>query len=239
MSNRFLAILERSLLAAAVICLVIYAAALLHRSILSQVVLREFDRAQRAAAPEAPTSAPASVCAFDSEDGVDVDAWSKTRVRGYLVSLLLYKRSPLAVLRMKSRNIQAPVLEGTDEVTLNYGVGWIVGTARPGERGNTAIAGHRDGFFHGLKDASPGDIIELCTERGAAVYTVDQIEIVAPDAIRVLERRSKPSLTLVTCYPFHFVGSAPERFIVHATLRERAMPSNPQALTVAEQEIVR
>jgi sortase A len=117
-------------------------------------------------------------------------------------------------------DIRAPVFEGTDEWELNRGLGWIQGTASPGEAGNVGIAGHRDGFFRALKDVRVGDDIELLTLRRAASYTVDAIEIVTPDNVGVLRPRGAPSLTLVTCYPFYFVGDAPQRFIVHATGKE-------------------
>ena len=101
---------------------------------------------------------------------------------------------------------------------LNRGVGRIIGTARPGGPGNIGIAGHRDGFFRGLKDISVGDDVELTTTKERATYIVDQIEIVSPTDVRVLQPRGVSSLTLVTCYPFYFVGDAPNRFIVHASL---------------------
>jgi sortase A len=92
-----------------------------------------------------------------------------------------------------------------------------VGTARLGEAGNVGIAGHRDGFFRGLKDVSTGDVIEVETLGGIETYEVTQITIVDPSAIDVLDPTPQPAITLVTCYPFYFVGSAPERYIVRAT----------------------
>ena len=115
------------------------------------------------------------------------------------------------------------MFEGTDDLALNRGVGWIAGTARPGEagNGNIGIAGHRDGFFRGFKDILLGDEVELSTLEGVSFYAVDSIEIVSPDNVTVLRPRGVPSLTLVTCYPFYFVGDAPQRFIVHATLKRQ------------------
>src|SRR5262249_31287164 len=100
------------------------------------------------------------------------------------------------------------------------GAGWISGTAKPGELGNVGIAGHRDGFFRGLKDISIGDAINLNTTTRIPRYRVNQIEIVDPDNVWVLKARQAPSITLVTCYPFYFVGNAPLRFIVHGALSE-------------------
>jgi sortase A len=118
-------------------------------------------------------------------------------------------------------NLRVPVFEGTDELALNRGVGWIAGTARPGQNGNIGIAGHRDGFFRRLKNIGTGDAIELSTDKSRGVYTVDQIEIVNPDNVGVLRPRGVPSLTLTTCYPFYFIGDAPQRFIVHAVLKQQ------------------
>jgi sortase A len=111
------------------------------------------------------------------------------------------------------------VLRGTDEITLNRGAGQIVGTAVPGERGNIGIAGHRDSFFRNLKDISRGDVIELETTNASATYVVERILITGPDDTSVLQPSGEQTLTLVTCYPFHFVGPAPRRFVVQASLK--------------------
>jgi sortase A len=98
-------------------------------------------------------------------------------------------------------------------------VGRIVGTTRIGETGNVGIAGHRDGFFRGLKDVLIGDTMELETGTGRQTYVVDSIKVVNPDDVSVLKNEPAPALTLVTCYPFYFIGSAPQRYIVHASLK--------------------
>jgi sortase A len=82
------------------------------------------------------------------------------------------------------------------------------------------MAGHRDGFFRALKDIALGDTIELTTTGGSFPYAVDELEIVTPADVRVLKPRGRPSVTLVTCYPFYFVGDAPQRFIVHASMQQ-------------------
>ena len=109
-----------------------------------------------------------------------------------------------------------PVLLGTDDRTLDRGVGHIAGTAPPGTDWNLGIAGHRDGFFRRLKDITPGDVIEIETIQGKDVYRVDQTWVVDPNDVSVLDPTPTPALTLVTCYPFYFIGSAPRRFIVRA-----------------------
>jgi len=98
-------------------------------------------------------------------------------------------------------------------------VGRIQGTAQVGESGNLGIAGHRDGFFRGLKDIGPGDIVELETSHRRKQYLVEKIQIVSPEDVQVLQSTPEPTLTLVTCFPFYYVGSAPQRYIVTASIQ--------------------
>ena len=128
------------------------------------------------------------------------------------------KGVPLAMLRIPRLKLEVPVLDGTDSFTLNGGVGRIAGTAFPGERGNIGIAGHRDTFFRGLKDIGKGDTIELVTRQHIDSYIVDNILITGPEDTSVLAQDSGSELTLVTCYPFRFIGPAPRRYVVRATL---------------------
>jgi sortase A len=207
-----------------VVLLMIYAGTLAFRSISSRRALQEFDQARTVAekAERKETEVAPDVPTIDLQtykyEKVDFSLWSPKRVTAYSESLKTDNGSALAVLRLERFNLRVPVFERTDDLTLNRGAGWIQGTARPGATGNIGIAGHRDGFFRGLKDVVKGDRIELATVARAATYIVDQIEIVSPSDVRVLQPRSTPSLTLVTCYPFYFVGAAPRRFIVHASL---------------------
>ena len=152
--------------------------------------------------------------------GVDTSLWSPERVRAYEESLRKDLGAPLAVLVIPKIGLEVPVVEGTDELALNRAVGLVEGTTRPGESGNTAIAGHRDGFFRGLKDVVVGDEIELKTVSGRHRYAVESIRIVSPDDVWVLDPTPSPVLTLVTCYPFYFVGSAPQRCVVRAVRRD-------------------
>jgi sortase A len=207
--------IERGFLALGVFLLALYLGGMLHRFLASRFALWQFQKAQAAGLQESP-STPVKA---DDENGIDFRLWAEKRIQGYRESLLLKKDAPVAVLRIDKLKIEAPVFDGTDDLTLNRGVGRIIGTARPGGGpGNIGIAGHRDGFFRGLKDISVGDEVDLMMTTTSAAYVVDQIEIVNPDDVRVLQPRSVPSLTLVTCYPFYFVGDAPNRFIVHASL---------------------
>jgi sortase A len=148
----------------------------------------------------------------------DFSSWSHTRVTAHREALLAPQVPPVAVLQIAKIRMEVPVFQGTDEWSLNRGAGWIQGTARPGEDGNVGIAGHRDGFFRGLKEIAVGDVVELRTAQGARQYRVDRVEIVGPEDVGVLEDRGHPTLTLVTCYPFYFIGHAPQRWVVQGSL---------------------
>jgi len=113
-------------------------------------------------------------------------------------------------------HVSAPVIEGSDEAELKRGAGHVLGTAEPGSYGNVAIAAHRDKFFRPLRNIRAHDVITLDTPRGVYRYVVRSTEIVKPTDVSVLRSDGKPELTLVTCYPFYYVGHAPKRFIVHA-----------------------
>ncbi len=147
----------------------------------------------------------------------DLALWSPERISAWRESLRA-DALPLAVMRIRRLAIEAPILEGTDDWSLNRGVGHIADTAAPGVKGNCGLAGHRDGFFRALKDVAAGDTIELETLHGTEHYRVERSWIVAPEDVSVLDPTPARTLTLVTCYPFYFVGSAPQRFIVRAVI---------------------
>ena len=148
----------------------------------------------------------------------DQSLWSAHRVSAWQKALGDPAPVPIAVLRIPKIHLEAPVLPGTDDSTLDRAVGHIGGTANPGTDGNLGLAGHRDGFFRGLKDIVPGDVIELDTIQGNDSYRVERTWVVDPEDVSVLDPTSTRALTLVTCYPFYYVGSAPRRFIVRAVL---------------------
>jgi sortase A len=124
--------------------------------------------------------------------------------------------SPLGRIEISAVGLTTMILEGTEEETLRRAVGHIQGTSLPGQRGNVALAGHRDTFFRGLRDIRVNDEITLTTLSGSYHYRVDSTEVVKPEETEVLKDDGADTLTLVTCYPFNFVGSAPKRFIVRA-----------------------
>ena len=148
----------------------------------------------------------------------DQSLWSRDRVSAWRKATSESSPAPLAVIRIPRIRLEAPVLPGTDDRTLDRGVGHIEDTAEPGTDGNSGLAGHRDGFFRGLKDISTGDAIELETLHGTEIYRVERTWVVDPEDISVLDPTSTRTLTLVTCYPFYYVGAAPRRFIVRAVL---------------------
>jgi sortase A len=146
----------------------------------------------------------------------DQSLWSQARVNAWYKALSEPAPAPLAVLRIPKIRLEVAVLPGVDDNTLDRAVGHVEDTAQPGMYGNSGIAGHRDGFFRGLKDVTSGDVIELDTLLGKELYLVEQTWVVNPEDVWVLDETPVRALTLVTCYPFYFIGSAPQRFIVRA-----------------------
>jgi sortase A len=132
------------------------------------------------------------------------------------LNLAVHEGSPLGRIEISTIGLQAMILEGIDDGTLRRAVGHIPGTPLPGQQGNVAIAGHRDTFFRALRNIRKDDEITLATLSGSYCYRVDSIKVVSPEDIEVLDDSEGAILTLVTCYPFSFVGSAPKRFIVRA-----------------------
>jgi sortase A len=112
--------------------------------------------------------------------------------------------------------ISVMVLQGIENDTLIVGAGHVPGTPLPGADANVVIAAHRDTFFRKLEGIIAGDSIQFETLRGTYEYVVDSTEIVDPEDTQVMESRARSELTLITCYPFYFVGAAPKRFVVHA-----------------------
>jgi len=127
--------------------------------------------------------------------------------------------APMALvgrLEVPRLNMSAIAREGVDVRTLRSAVGHVPGTALPGAEGNAAFAAHRDTFFGPLKDVRKGDEVLVTTRDGIHRYIVTSTSIVDPSDVSVLRPTGGKTLTLVTCYPFDYIGSAPSRFIVHA-----------------------
>ena len=206
--RRFGIFAERAAWMFGIACLVTYGALYLDSSAGARHELARFATLQAAAlkAPSAP----------------DMSLWDPKRIAAWHGVLNEPAPPPLAVLRIPKIRLEVPILQGTDDVTLNRAVGHIDDTALPGAEGNSGIAGHRDGFFRGLQDIGPGDTLELETLRGKEAYRVERIWVVSPEDVSVLETTPAQSLTLVTCYPFYYVGPAPQRYIVRAVRNDTA-----------------
>ncbi|HEY6642043.1 class D sortase [Povalibacter sp.] len=160
---------------------------------------------------------PASPRAQSLQTGQpDTSLWNAKRLAQYRTALQ-HQGLPEAVLRVPKLKLEVPVYEGTSDLTLNRGAGRIAGTAAiDSATGNIGIAAHRDGFFRVLKDIRVGDTLFLDTVASTREYRITRLDIVDPGASSVLAPTETAQITLVTCYPFYFVGSAPQRFIVHA-----------------------
>lgn len=202
--RRGLRLAEALLVLAGALCLGVYALSCARAEHTQAVQSERFDAALRAHLEaqlhrEAPNRAD----------------WSPVRVAKYEAALGRPVQA-LGRLEIPAADISVMLLEGTDDTTLDRAVGRIEGTARPGEPGNLGIAGHRDGWFRGLRHLERGNTIVLTTLEGTAHYEVTSIEIVSPARVDVLAATSEPTLTLVTCYPFYYVGDAPKRYIVQA-----------------------
>ena len=173
-------------------------------------------------------------------------AWSAQRKAEYERSLSGDTGTTLAILRIPATGTEVPVFDSLSNTALNRGAGHVSGTALPGSNGNIAIAGHRDGFFRSLKDIEAGADIEVTTLRGSQTFRVSELRIVDPLDVSVLDPTEDTMLTLITCYPFYYVGPAPERFIVRAKLLEQSndlenqnasrAPAVNTSTTVGEQE---
>ncbi len=144
----------------------------------------------------------------------DQTLWSESAKKKY--ANLPQGLEPMAVISIPKFSLDVPIYMGTSEENLDRGAGWVEYTAAPREHGNIGIAGHRDSWFRPLKDIKIGDRLILHTRAGAEAFQVTQLQIVDPEDTQVLRDTHEKTVTLITCYPFYYVGSAPERFVVSA-----------------------
>ena len=153
----------------------------------------------------------------------DQSLWSAGRIASFAASFSQGTSKVLGVFEIPRLDLEVPLYDGASDLHMDLGVARIEGTALPGESGNMGLAGHRDGYFRVLKDITFGD--EMIVNSGTALrrYRVEQLMIVEPNAVDVLDDTDDTSITLVTCYPFYFVGHAPQRFIVRAVLQEETL----------------
>lgn len=128
-----------------------------------------------------------------------------------------FRGKALGRLTAERIGLDVMIAEGIDYKTLRRAAGRIPGTARLDSEGNVGIAAHRDTFFRPLRKIETGDVVEMETYQGRYRYRVDWTAVVKPSDVQFLKASSTPELTLVTCFPFYYVGPAPQRFIVRAT----------------------
>ncbi len=146
--------------------------------------------------------------------------WSTERVRQYAEARWNVPLTPEAVIRIPSLGLEVPVFPGETEANMTRGAGRITGSPRFGEPGNVSVSSHRDGFFRKLEDIEVGDEIVVDTRAATYRYVVEEIRVTEPTDTVALWPGEVPELTLVTCYPFNFIGRAPQRYVVRAELRK-------------------
>jgi sortase A len=198
-TRRGLRILERLLLFVGIVCLGYFGYVFAETALYQAYETRELDAILASVpAPRPAVAAPA-------------DHPSPPRPEPASGSLL----GRLEIPRLK---VSAIVRAGSDARTLRLAIGHIGGTALPGERGNVGLAAHRDTFFRRLGEIRVDDQVRFVTREGTFTYRVENTLVVEPQDVWVLDQTNDPALTLVTCYPFRYIGSAPQRFIVRAQL---------------------
>jgi sortase A len=203
--------IERALLSIGILCLGIYAYALLESRVYEFWENRKLESlaAQGAGASSAvPAQENRALAAFQPDEKAPQPARPEIPApeAGELIGRI----------EIPNIGVSAIIQEGVASRTLRRGAGRIPGTALPWEEGNVGIAAHRDRFFRGLKDIQKDDLVTLTTVHGTYQYRVESTEVVTPRDTHVLAETGDDTLTLVTCYPFYYVGSAPKRFIVRA-----------------------
>jgi sortase A len=165
---------------------------------------REAQARQGEASREAPFGHP-----LPEGEGPRLQPSSRLRLAGHAV---------IGRLEIPSIHLSAMISEGTDDATLRRSVGHLPGTALPGLSGNVALSAHRDTFFRNLRELHKNDLISITTVDGTFEYAIESMMIVEPDQRSVLRDVGYPTLTLITCYPFYYVGAAPKRFVIEAAL---------------------
>jgi len=181
--------------------------------------------AQQNAAPGAagsaatePPTAHNIEASLDHLGEPDTSLWAPGRIADYQASLQAELPEVLGVLEVPSVGLKVPVYATNTELVMDRGAGIIDGMAYPHEPGNIGISGHRDGYFRVLKDVQVGDDIVLQSLEGEKRFKIEATRIVPMADKTLLRDTDEQTVTLVTCYPFYFVGHAPKRFIVIASL---------------------
>lgn len=160
----------------------------------------------------------ASACMFQRSESISFDdSFNHTQPPDApVVDHIVLEGGVIGRIEIGRLGLSAIVVEGDSPSLLRRAVGHVPKTAMPGDSGNIALTAHRDTFFRPLRKIQKGDVITLATIGGQYQYAVESTAIVSPSATEVLQSSGKPELTLITCYPFYYVGPAPSRFVVHA-----------------------
>jgi len=183
--------------------------------------LAAFDGARAAGGEPAPETAPHPALSYAEPDQ---SLWAPARIRSYQQQRWSFASPPEAVVRIPRLGLEVPVFAGATDFNMTRGAGRLDSSPRFGDPGNVAVSSHRDGWFRKLKDIKIGDAIVVDTLTHTFHYVVEEIRITDPTDTTVLWPGTVPEVTLVTCYPFHFHGRAPQRFVVRAELREEEYP---------------
>lgn len=211
--------MERSFWLVGVIILGYYGSSQFIKSAQAEIDIAQFHQSQNYTLTDSK-STKADRLSFETkleldETPANFSLWSKSAKDKY--QKLSKNEAPIAIMEIERLSMKVPIFQGASDDNMDRGAGWVSHTAFFDEPdGNIGIAGHRDSWFRSLKDVQIGDTISVQTNSGTELYTVFQTKIVKPNNVDVLRFTPSKQLTLVTCYPFYFLGDAPERFIVMA-----------------------
>jgi sortase A len=212
--KKFLASLEMLLVAGGALALGWYGAAKGEAFLYQQRQERELE--QEIVKPALTSATPPRAVLPDAESGRPHASEGRASAPARHALRPVPRLGTLARIEIPRLNLKAMIGEGIDDRTLAHAVGHVPGTARPGDMGNVVLAGHRDSFFRGIGGIRRDDEIRVTTPSGTYDYSVDGVEVVDPDDVQVMAPRSDATLTLVSCFPFDYVGPAPKRFVVVA-----------------------
>ena len=210
-ANRVLVWLERTLLIVGAVCLGWYG--------YSSIEAAQFQREQAAVFEHMLASSPIAVPPTPAVAPMHPSSPPAAKTEAFPIKRPAFvptNPKMIGMLEIPRLKMTTAVMSGDDDKTLKVSAGHLPDTPRPWERGNSAIAAHRDSHFRPLKNIRVGDEIRVRTTRGDLEYRVRDIKIVTPDDLSVLKPTKEDSLTLITCYPFNYIGSAPKRYIVRA-----------------------
>lgn len=176
--------------------------------------LEKDDSAHLESVAEETETEPVPFSEAESVEERDVENVANAAQEKITISAELEPGKVIGKIMIPTIDKELPIIHGTESKHLKKGVGHYIGTALPGEHQHSVLAGHRDTVFRGLENLQIGDRFEVETIKGLFTYEVEQLEIVDSDDRTIIVPRDEAILTLITCYPFYYVGDAPQRYIV-------------------------